>query len=84
MKMKECRECGKNLGLLKGYRHPVLGRDSVLCSSCFDTVYDSVVKWREANLPYVGFFKNNSSNKNYEINLKKTLTGWASAKKSVY
>ena len=82
--MKRCSECGEKLGLLKGYRHPAAGRDSVLCSCCFDTVYESVVKWREANLPYVGFFKNSSTNRNFQMKLKKTLTGWASAKKSAY
>ena len=69
IKMKRCEECGKNLRILEGYQHPVLGRDSFLCSSCFDTVNESMVKWREANLPYIGFFKNNASNKNYVMTL---------------
>lgn len=61
--MKRCEECRKKLGILEGYRHPTLGKDSLICSSCFDAVHESVVKWREANLPYVGFFNNRSSNK---------------------
>lgn len=54
--MKGCEECGKKLGILNGYRHPTKGKNHLLCSSCFDILHESVVKWREANLPYVGFF----------------------------
>ena len=69
--MKRCEDCGKKLRLIESYRHPIKGKDFLLCSSCFDTVQESIFKWREANLPYVGFFKNNSSKKNYQLNLKK-------------
>lgn len=44
--MKQCEECGKKLRLLKGYRHPILGKDFNLCSSCFDKVSDSVNRWK--------------------------------------
>ena len=57
-KMGKCVECGKNLGLLRGYRHPTYGKKNYLCRSCFDTVYESVEKYREFISPYVGFFKN--------------------------
>ena len=69
---------------MEGYRHPVLGKDSFLCSDCFDSVHESVVKWREAHLPYVDFFKNNRSEKNLEGNLRKVFTGRAKAKRSVF
>jgi hypothetical protein len=84
MKMKRCEECGKKLGILEGYRHPVLGNDSLLCSDCFDSVNESVVKWRDAHLPYVDFFKNNNSEKKFETNLKKVITSFVSAKRSVF
>jgi hypothetical protein len=82
--MKRCYECRKKLSVLEGYRHPVLGKDSLLCSNCFDTVHDSVANWREAVLPYVGFFNNNSSNENYHIDMKKMITSWVDTRKSVY
>ena len=76
MKMKRCKECSKELGFLEGYRHPVLGKDSLLCSSCFDTVHESVAKWRNAVLPYVDFFNNGSSNSSLQLNLKNKSTSF--------
>ena len=46
-KMKECEECGKNLGILKGYFHPTMGKKHYLCSKCWDHVSYSVEKWKE-------------------------------------
>ena len=54
--MKKCEECGKILGVIKGYRHPIQDKNHLLCNDCFDIIHESVVKWRDANLPYVGFF----------------------------
>ena len=45
--MKECNECGKKLGILKGYHHPTLGKKYYLCNKCWDHVSDSVEKWKE-------------------------------------
>jgi hypothetical protein len=59
--MKACVECGKNLGMIEGYRHPTMGKDILLCSNCFDTVFESVEKYREFITPYVGFFNKKSS-----------------------
>jgi hypothetical protein len=59
--MKECVECGKNLGIIEGYRHPTMGKDDLLCSHCFDTVFVSVEKYREFITPYIGFFNKKSS-----------------------
>ena len=59
--MKECVECQKKLGIIEGYRHPVLGKDHLLCSTCFDTVSKNVEKWSELISPYVGFFNKESS-----------------------
>jgi hypothetical protein len=78
-KMKECMECGKNLGTIKGYRHPTMGKDNLLCSNCFDTVFESVEKYREFVSPYMGFFNKETSTiddiqnigKNIAKNIKK-------------
>jgi len=59
--MKECVECGKNLGIMEGYRHPTLGKDNLLCSNCFDIVFESVEKYREFVTPYIDFFNKESS-----------------------
>jgi hypothetical protein len=83
MKMKRCKECRKKLGIIEGYRHPVLGKDSLLCGDCFDIVYESVDNWREAILPYVDFFKNNSLNKESKTDKINILTRWLSIKKSI-
>jgi len=45
--MKECIECGKKLGILKGYRHPALGRNNFVCGGCFDVIEESMTQWQE-------------------------------------
>jgi hypothetical protein len=60
-KMKACKECGKKLGIMEGYRHPTMGNDHLLCSSCFDTVFDRAEKYREFVAPYVDFFNKETS-----------------------
>ena len=45
--MVECEECGKNLGILHGYRHPALGKRFLVCRDCFVNVDESMEKWRE-------------------------------------
>jgi len=71
--MKNCEGCGKELGSLEGYRHPTLGWGHLLCGHCFDKVSESVERWREAVLPYVGFFDKNSSNSSLQLNWKSKL-----------
>jgi len=58
--MKECIECGKKLRIIEGYRHPTMGKDYLLCSSCFDTVSKSLEKWSKFISSYVGFFDKDS------------------------
>jgi hypothetical protein len=84
MNMKKCEECGKKLGILEGYRHPVLGNGSLLCSDCFDSINESFEKWREAHIPYVDFFKNNKSERKLETNLKKVITVIIRTRRSVF
>ena len=59
--MKACVECGKNLGIMEGYRHPTMGKNNLLCSKCFHTVFESVEKYREFITPYICFFNKESS-----------------------
>jgi hypothetical protein len=67
-------ECGKKLGIIKGYRHPTMGKDYLLCSKCFDTVSASVEKWSKFISPYVGFFNKKSSTINYIEKIKENFT----------
>lgn len=61
--MKECVECGKHLGIIESYCHPTMGKDNLLCSKCFDTVFESVENYRKFIAPYIGFFNKESSTK---------------------
>jgi hypothetical protein len=45
--MKKCVECGKILSFFEGYRHPTLGKENLLCFSCFNEVQQSVDQWRK-------------------------------------
>jgi hypothetical protein len=67
--MKGCEECGKRLGILNGYRHPIRGRNHLVCSECFDSIHESVVNWRKANTPYIGFFNKINSTKSNNHNI---------------
>ena len=44
-KKRECKECGKHLGIIEGYRHPTLGEEYLLCHECFLNVMASVERW---------------------------------------
>ena len=70
--MADCEECGKNLGIFEGYRHPTLGKKHLLCSTCFDTVSESVDRWREFVM--ANSFNKASSNMGLEFDLKKIFT----------
>jgi hypothetical protein len=59
--MKQCEECGKKLGIIEGYSHPTMGKDHLLCCSCFDTVSESVDKYSEFVSSYIGFFNKETS-----------------------
>jgi hypothetical protein len=59
--MKECVECQKKLGVIEGYRHPTMGKEYLLCSSCFDIVFESVEKYRKFVSPYMSFFHKETS-----------------------
>jgi hypothetical protein len=59
--MGECIECRKNLGILEGYRHPVKGKDFLLCRKCFDTIFESIEEYQEFVSPYIGYFNKEPS-----------------------
>lgn len=69
--MVKCKECGKKLGILEGYRHPTLGKDYHLCSPCFDQVSESVAKWGEFVLS--NSFNIKTSEKSSSINWEKMI-----------
>jgi hypothetical protein len=45
--MVDCEECGKELGILRGYRHPALGQGFLVCGKCFDKVDQDMKRWSE-------------------------------------
>lgn len=81
--MKKCEECCKKLGLLEGYRHPILGSSHLLCSPCFNQVSKSVDKWRKVVLPYVDYFNNVTSDSSLGLNWKNKLTDFFRYKKGL-
>ena len=44
--MKICYECGKELNFWQGYRHPVLGKNILICRKCLDNKEESIAKFR--------------------------------------
>jgi hypothetical protein len=44
-KKRQCINCGKKLSMFEEYRHPTLGKDALLCWECYQTVWESVVRW---------------------------------------
>jgi hypothetical protein len=72
--MKECIECGKKLGIIEGYRHPILGKNYLLCRNCFDIIFESTEKYQEFVSTYIGFFKNESSTIDDFQNIGKNIT----------
>jgi len=45
VKTRTCSKCGKQLGILEGYRHPTQGAHNLLCRNCFQTIETSVERW---------------------------------------
>ena len=59
--MGECVECRKNLKILEGYRHPVKGKDFLICRKCFDSIIESLEKYQEFVSSYIGYFNKETS-----------------------
>jgi hypothetical protein len=66
IKMTNCDECNKKLGIFEGYRHPTLGKKYFLCSPCYDQVSESVKKW--GNFVVSNSFNTESSKNNLRLN----------------
>ena len=81
MKMKKCEECGKTLGIYKGYRHPTMGKKHLLCSPCFDQVSESVARWGEFVL--ANCFNMKASKNDTQLYWKKIRTDLVQTKKNV-
>ena len=81
--MIKCQECGKNLGIFEGYRHPTLGKKHLVCSSCFNTVDESVERWRDFVLNYADVNINRTSKNNFKFDLKKFYTKNLKARKII-
>jgi len=73
--MTDCEECGKNLGLLEGYRHPTLGKKHLLCSNFFDTASVRVDNWRTS--VNANSYNNASSDMGLKIDLNKIFTNFS-------
>ena len=37
--------CGKKLTIFNEFYHPTLGKNTLLCGECFDTIWESEVRW---------------------------------------
>lgn len=53
--MVNCEECGKELRMLQGYRHPALGVRFLVCGNCFTKIDEDMQRWRR-------FYLSNSFN----------------------
>lgn len=71
--MVNCEECGKKLRFFEGYRHPVMGNKTLLCSVCFNSVSASVDRYRDFISPYNDFF--NKENSNFKLLALKFISG---------
>ena len=59
MIMKFCEECGKKFSMFSRYNHPVLGKKSIICGNCFNSIDETLTLWREFVLS--NSFKNEST-----------------------
>ena len=76
--MKDCKECGKKLGVMEGYRHPTMGKKHHLCSPCFDQVSESVAQWGE--FVRTNAFNMNASQSNSQLNWKEMMPNFNSTR----
>ena len=65
--MRNCCECKEKLGLLKGYYHPALGKNNLICSKCYDEIAISMQKWMDFVMS--NSFKNELKPKSFDKKL---------------
>ena len=81
-KMKKCYECGKELKLWEGYRHPALGRKILVCSKCFESVEVSMEKY--CNFVLSELKEEESISKVNILNIKSKFFKWWNNLKTMY
>lgn len=75
--MNKCIECGKNLGIFEGYRHPVSNRGKYVCRDCFEKIDESMKNWRE-------FIQSNSfNNESMNVSIEAIIKSWTTIKKNL-
>ncbi len=40
--MRKCHECDRNLRFYQGHRHPILGKNYVVCTQCYQFISKSI------------------------------------------
>lgn len=51
--MHKCSECEKELGILEGYRHPVEGKNKLVCKSCWNKIEESEKRYTSFLLDHI-------------------------------
>ena len=44
--MKLCKKCGNELSIIGRYVHPILGKKSIICKSCFTKLDKILEQWK--------------------------------------
>ena len=70
--MKLCVECGKKIGILNSYNHPVKGKKHTVCGDCFTRIDKFLTLWREYVLS--GSFNKESSELKFNYEWEKNFT----------
>ena len=64
--MKQCYECGKELGFLEEHYHPALGKPIIVCWNCYERLDISMEQYRN-------FILNEFNHKEPEKYVKKVI-----------
>jgi len=70
--MKLCIECGKKIGILNCYNHPVKGKKHTICGDCFTRIDSFLTLWREYVLS--DSFNKDSSDFKFNFEWEKKFT----------
>jgi hypothetical protein len=65
---KRCYECGKEITFWRSLFHPVLGRTQLVCPDCFNTIDESLEKYRNFILNDLDHGKLNNADEFVNIN----------------
>jgi hypothetical protein len=67
--MKFCEECGEKISIFSGYNHPFLGKKSIICGDCFNSIDEELTLWR--NLVLSNSFNNEFHKLKFNFKLNK-------------